>query len=624
MIGKMLGNRYEILEQLGGGGMAIVFKAKCTLLNRIVTVKILRPEFTSDQEFVDRFRREAQSVAKLSHPNIVSVYDVGEEDGIYYIVMEYIDGRTLKDVIKEKGKLPLNEAVDIAAQICHGIGHAHENGIVHRDIKPHNILVTKGGMVKVTDFGIARAVSSATVTHSGTIIGSVHYFSPEQAKGEDSGTRSDIYSAGVVLYEMITGRLPFNGETPVSVALKHIQEKPMLPSHIEPTISSELERVVMRAMEKDPDLRYQTAYEMAKDLETVMGGRISDRTRVMALDEFATKILPAEALAKELGQNLPEQTNAKKKKLKPAAKAGIIAGILLLVILGTVFGVSNLLFVPDVTVPDVTKMTYTDAQRTLKDRGLDGKIVAKENSEVTKDRVISTNPNVGSKVKKGRVIGLTMSLGVQTAKVPEVRKKTVTDAKYELEKAGFKVVTKEEFNEQPKDSVIDQDPAPDSDAPLGSAVTLRVSKGTQPKIVQVPDLTGKSISEARDILSKLNLDLDENFTRKASNDYLKDFVIGQDPAPNSPLEEGKPVKIVVSDGPGPAAKTASVSIKPKDPVARVYIIKVIDVRGTTVVYQKTLTSGQNDDVVITYYGNNAMWELWMDGTKLSDYPKPLP
>lgn len=624
MIGKILGNRYEIIEQLGGGGMALVYKAKCTLLNRIVTVKVLRPEFTSDQEFVDRFRREAQSVAKLSHPNIVSVYDVGEEDGIYYIIMEYIDGRTLKEVIMEKGKLPVNEAVQISEQICQGIGHAHENGIVHRDIKPHNILITKSGLVKVTDFGIARAVTAATVTHTGNIIGSVHYFSPEQAKGEDAGVRSDIYSAGVVLYEMLTGKVPFDGETPISVAIKHIQEKPVPPSHIERDISPELERVVMRAMEKDPILRYQTAFEMASDLKTVLEGRISNQTRVMPLDEFATKVLPAEALAKELGKSVPDQAQpAKKKKLKPKAKAAIIGGILLLLILAF-FGIRNYLIVPDVTVPDVTKMSFADANRTLKDRGLSGHITDYEfSADVPKDRVVDTSPKPGDKVKKGRVISLTVSKGVKMAAVPDVRKKTLTDAQYELKDAGFKVSTIYEYNNDlPKDTVIDQDPSQDTNSPIGSVVTLRVSKGQQ---VIVPDLTGKTLDDAKTILQKYGYDLDSNVTRKSSNDYVKDQIIDQNPKPGSPLDQGKTVSVVVSDGPGPATnktpKTANVQVTVTDSQPQEIVIYVTDDTGRSEVYRKVLQSGQTVVVPVSYYGKGIA-EVYQAGKQTQTLPLP--
>ena len=245
MIGKILGNRYEIVEKIGGGGMALVYKAKCKLLNRYVAIKILRSEFINDEEFINKFRRESQAAASLSHPNIVNIYDVGVEDNIYYIVMEYIKGNTLKQLIREKGKLDANEALDIAIKIADALHHAHENHIVHRDIKPHNILVTEDGRVKVTDFGIARAATTSTVTNTSNVIGSVHYFSPEQARGGYTDENSDIYSLGVVMYEMVTGRLPFEGDSPITVALKHIQEDIELPTSIESSVPKSVESIIL-------------------------------------------------------------------------------------------------------------------------------------------------------------------------------------------------------------------------------------------------------------------------------------------------------------------------------------------------------------------------------------------
>ena len=269
-IGKVLGNRYEILEEIGSGGMATVYKARCKLLNRYVAVKVLRDEFANDAEFIKRFQVEAQSAASLSHPNIVSIYDVGNEDGLHYIVMELIEGKTLKEIIKEKGKLPWREAVGIASQIASGLSQAHQNHIVHRDIKPHNIIITKDGVAKVTDFGIAKAVSNSTINAFGSTIGSVHYFSPEHARGGYTDEKSDIYSLGVVLYEMCTGKLPFDGETPVAVALKHLQENPKEPIELCKELPQAVNDIIMKAMKKDPSERYESAAEMYKDLQSVL------------------------------------------------------------------------------------------------------------------------------------------------------------------------------------------------------------------------------------------------------------------------------------------------------------------------------------------------------------------
>ena len=270
LIGKMLNNRYEILEKIGNGGMATVYKAKCHVLNRYVAIKILRDEFTTDSEFIKRFKSEAQSAASLTHPNIVSIYDVCNEDNLYYIVMELIQGKTLKDIITEDGILSWKWSVNIAIQIASALETAHKHNIIHRDIKPHNIIITEDGMAKVTDFGIAKAVSNSTITAFGTTIGSVHYFSPEHARGGFTDAKSDIYSLGIVMYEMLTGKVPFDADTPVSVALKQVQEEAVEPIKYNPNIPISVNRIILKAMQKDPNLRYQTATEMLEDLSIAL------------------------------------------------------------------------------------------------------------------------------------------------------------------------------------------------------------------------------------------------------------------------------------------------------------------------------------------------------------------
>lgn len=297
MIGKMLGNRYEILEKLGGGGMAIVYKGRDTFLNRFVTIKVLRPEFTSDEDFIKRFRREAQAVARLSHPNIVNIHDVGQEDGIHYLVMEYIQGDNLKAIIRKNGQLAPEHAVRFAVQICEALEHAHENHIVHRDVKPHNILVTDDGRAKLTDFGIAMEATSGTITRTDTIMGSVHYLSPEQARGETATAKSDIYAVGILLYEMLTGKQPYSGDSPIAVALKHIQETPQPVDEVNDSVPAELAAVVMRAMEKKPEDRFKSAAELARYLEVALEDT-GQATVVIPTDELVARA--ASGAAKKL------------------------------------------------------------------------------------------------------------------------------------------------------------------------------------------------------------------------------------------------------------------------------------------------------------------------------------
>ena len=289
MADNLLGNRYEIIEKIGAGGMALVYKARCRLLNRLVAVKILRPELTEDEEFITKFNIESQAAASLSHPNIVSVYDVGQQEDIHYIVMEYINGITLKELITKKGHLSWEEGLGYAKQICSALEHAHKMNIIHRDIKPHNIMVTQEGVVKVTDFGIARAVTAATTTLGGNTVGSVHYFSPEQAKGGYTDEKSDIYSLGIVMYEMLTGKVPFNGSSPVSIAMKHINDDPELPININRDIPLAIQAIILKAINKDQSCRYSSASAMLKDIYKAFENPNGDFVEELSSDECPTK-----------------------------------------------------------------------------------------------------------------------------------------------------------------------------------------------------------------------------------------------------------------------------------------------------------------------------------------------
>ena len=330
--GRLIGNRYEILERIGNGGMATVYKSRDHVLNRNVAVKVLKEEFTTDAEFVKRFNIEAQSAASLTHPNIVSIYDVGSEDDIHYIVMELVQGKTLKEIIMDEGVLPWKWTVNIAIQIASALEVAHRNNIVHRDIKPHNIIITEDGTAKVTDFGIAKAVSNSTITSFGSTIGSVHYFSPEQARGGYTDAKSDLYSLGVVMYEMLTGKVPFDADTPVSIALKHMQEKAIEPKVINPTIPDSINKIIIKAMEKEPNLRYISATEMLNDLKEVIknpnGNFVvmnavvqEDKTRVISTEEANKEVIPWRGEGvEEVEETEAEFKNKKYKKKKKEMK----------------------------------------------------------------------------------------------------------------------------------------------------------------------------------------------------------------------------------------------------------------------------------------------------------------
>ncbi len=605
MIGNLLGNRYEIVSRLGGGGMAVVYKARDTLLNRRVTVKVLRSEFTSDDEFVSRFRREAQAVAKLSHPNIVSIYDVGQEDDIHYIVMEYIEGRNLKEIIREQGRLPVNQAVDIARQICDGLQDAHENGIVHRDVKPHNILVMDNGRVKVTDFGIAQMMSSVTVTDSSTIVGSVHYFSPEQAKGETTGVKSDIYSVGVVLYEMLTGKVPFEGETPIAVALKHINSEPVPPGRLNPGISPELERIILKAMHKDVTMRYMNAGDMARDLKRLINGDAGGETRVMDADEFATRVMSGPVVI--TGDKKEDDSKAlrrkKKKRVRPVATILVVALLGLLAGIGYIW-VSDFLNVPEIVVPDVVNIPWEEADQQLRAQNLDVKTRMVFDPEVESGYVISQDPPADTRVKENTVVELLVSKGAEFITVPNVVRKEKTAAEIEVTNAGFEVSFSEEFDDEAETgTVIEQTPAGDTEARKGSTVKLVISKGPEPSPVEVPDITGISLKDARARLEEAELTLSSDITQEESREYLSGYVVRQDPQAGTELQKGDPVKIVLSTGPGPEEKTVRVEVTmPADGLTHQLQIVVSDVVGERVAFGPAeLNSGELFSQLVTYY-----------------------
>lgn len=595
MIGKLLGNRYEILEQLGGGGMAVVYKARDNFLNRLVTVKVLRPEFVSDYDFVRRFRREAQAVARLSHPNIVNIHDVGQENETQYLVMEYVDGDNLKNVIKNNPTLTLAKIANIVNQICDALQHAHENNIVHRDVKPQNILLTKDERVKLTDFGIAYEATSGTISNTETVLGSVHYISPEQAKGETPGAQSDIYSLGVVLYEMLTGQLPFKGDSAVAVALKHVQEQPPLPSSINPQVPRNIERVVMRAMEKDPQRRYPTAKQFGYDLLQAIRGVEQDSD-----DDFATQVLPVAKLplgdtGQERDKIVAQPKDEKPSKQRNRSKIALISSLLVLSLLAGLFAAFyRYINVPEITVPTVVDHQVADAERELRNLGLEPKIIEVAD-EAEQGTVIKQNPEAQSKVKRGRVIELTVSTGPKLVTVPDVRGETLSNAQLLLGNEGFTVKTEDVYSDSYDVGLVaEQDPAPRTKTGV-TEVLLKVSKGKAPKEAKVPTLEGLKLSAAQEELAKSGLILDEPVQSRASNDYLAGYVISQNPAPGTTVNEGEGVSLVISDGPGPPKRSAEVKIELDD-----------DGRNHEIRIALTDAQGRNDNYIVDRHASGEV------------------
>ena len=548
MIGQILGNRYELIEKVGGGGMALVYKARCKLLNRFVAVKILRPDFTNDEEFIKRFKIEAQAAASLSHPNIVSIYDVGNEEDIHYIVMEYIDGATLKEYIEEKGALDWKEAVNISIQICLAIKHAHENNIVHRDIKPHNILFTKEGMIKVTDFGIARAVTSSTITMVGGTIGSVHYFSPEQARGGFTDEKSDIYSLGIVLYELLTGTLPFNGDTPVSVAIKHIQEEPEEPINMNSQIPIGVNDIVKKAIQKDQNSRYQKASDLLDDLYKVLDKpstqffeetniEDSPTVRVPALDEntsFADK-----SVSKKIGDDMKRKKKKEKTTTIVAVATSILVVALVLFMVGKVIMSQMEQNNKEFIVGDYVGMNYKDVVRMLENNNIRVNPVEKYNDNVPEGEIFYQDRGEGETLIPGEFseIEIHVSKGPEYFEIPDFRRTDYRQAGSILRENGLLVVEELEYSDTVAiDYVIRTDPPMNVKVKNGDTVVLYRSIGPEIRTTKVPDLIGKTRVEATALITERKLKVGEVYPEDMAS--VVDKVTRQVPEPGIEVNEG--------------------------------------------------------------------------------------
>ncbi|PZD93253.1 Stk1 family PASTA domain-containing Ser/Thr kinase [Paenibacillus sambharensis] len=642
MIGHDLGGRYEILERIGGGGMALVYKAHDVLLSRNVAVKILRQQFVHDEEFVRRFRREAQSAASLSHPNVVSVYDVGQEDETHYIVMEYVEGSNLNEVIQERAPLQAEEAVRIALQICDALEHAHQNQIIHRDIKPHNILIGKNGRVKVTDFGIARAVTSSTITQTGSVVGSVHYFSPEHAKGVSTGEKSDLYSLGIVLYQMLTGRLPFLGESPISVALKHLQEDFEEPRAVNPHIPQSVENIVVRSMRKNPGERYSSAREMLNDLETcLLPERLHEPKITFDFDMDETRVMPAIRASAASGSTA--SASGSPSKGTPSGKADSVTGpntkqgkkwvkptvtvaVTLLVLAAVFFGVRTVLGILDpgeVDVPYVVGMQEEEAVRVLTEAGLkiEEPIVYESRPDIEPHTVFDQNKS-NMKVKQGSYIKLFVSTGPDMEVMEDFSSRKVDEAVQalmDLNMTREQIKTNEVFNESDPGTIIGQSiPAGQEFNPLESSITFTVSKGEE--TFKMPSLLGMDEQKARNELQKHGLKLGPDSGIVTEGSYKGDGkVIDQFPyKPGDDVAKGSEVTLTISSGlPSDAVKyTFNIAISPAiagEP-SKVRIV-YSDARGDNVEsIQRTIEDTQTFpvDVVLAPNGE-AVVRVYRDG-----------
>lgn len=593
-INKKLGNRYTLLEKVGDGGMALVYKAKCELLNRYVAVKVLRPEYMSDEDFLKKFRSESLAVASLSHQNIVNVYDVGNEDGLNYIVMEYVEGIDLKDYIKKKGSLDYKETLDIIKQIAKALEHAHKNGVVHRDIKPQNILITEEGLVKVADFGIARASTASTMTNTKTVLGSVHYVSPEQAKGSFTDNRTDIYSIGIVMYELLTGQLPFEGDSPISIAIKHIQDEIKNPCEIKEGIPKGVCDICVKCTQKDPLKRYQNLTDMINDINIVQK---SPNTRVglFSSEIEGTRIIPLEELEKAMNDRTMKIDTSKynkpkeeiiddediiddfedfeeeveedieedkykfqrKKKLKEKSKGKV--GKRRKAIVGTVIGLS--LFILGIVgafamwmgntpkefiIPKVIGETKEVATQKL----AAGKLVVKT-KEVESDEkaglVVDIYPAEGMPVKEKSEVTLTISKGKETVQVPNIEGITVEEAERQLIEKNLLLgdVTREYSSDVGAGLVIEQSEKEGTEVEQGSKIDVVISKGPEIKFSKVPSLVGKTLDEAKSAIKNAGLTIG-SIGYSSNPAYPNNVVLEQTISGGTSVKKGSSIDIIIN------------------------------------------------------------------------------
>ncbi|EJU19348.1 putative serine/threonine-protein kinase PrkC [Mogibacterium sp. CM50] len=537
--------------------MAVVYKGKDRLLNRFIAIKILRPEFTKDASFVENFKRESQAAAGLSHPNIVSVYDVGKEGNINYIVMELVEGKNLSTIIAEEAPLDYRRVIDLTKQVASALRIAHKNKIIHRDVKPHNIMVTSDGVAKLADFGIAKAVNDATLSTNSKVIGSVHYFSPEQARGNYVDERSDIYSLGIVMYEMLTGRVPFDGDNPVSIALKHINEEIVPPHEYVDGIPPALERAVLKATNKFQTNRFNSADELIEELDNiefvtkVVGNSIFAeasnevaRKRSDLEDPSEDEELLSNRKGKKAKKNKKQGNSSRKKKI---IRIALALAAILLIALGVAFATGK--FSGKAKVPDLSDMTYKEAKKAADDAGFKiekGKAVY--SSEISEGHVVEQNPAGGEEAKKGSTIKVNLSKGSKDGTVPNLVGQNYKKVEKDLKKAGYKLgIVKSETSTKPEGTILSQDPAAGSNADKGTKINITISDGKGKDKGTVPSVTGKSLEEAKAAIRNAGFSVG-NITYDESNVYGNGYVMWQQYAANTSLEKGQTIDIEVSKG----------------------------------------------------------------------------
>ncbi|WP_088069540.1 Stk1 family PASTA domain-containing Ser/Thr kinase [Gottfriedia luciferensis] len=655
MIGRRLNDRYKILKLIGTGGMANVYLARDMILDRDVAVKMLKADFSSDPDFLRRFQREAYSVTSLSHPNIVSSYDVGEEDSLQYIVMEYVEGETLKEYIQHHTPIKPRDVIRIMEQLASAIAHAHHFQIVHRDIKPQNILINKDGNVKVTDFGIATASTAATITQTNSVLGSVHYLSPEQARGGVANKKSDIYSLGIVMFELLTGKLPFSGESAVAIALKHLQSEVPPPTRFNPEIPQSVENIVLKATAKDIFYRYDSADEMKLDLQTALDSdRINEKPFVIPANDDETKVIPIikdipmsandDTVVMPIKKSTKENETTKKEsdkkepdKLKRKKKnkfAKFIIGTFIALLIGGLLAITLIpaLFLPeDVEIPDVKNMTYESAVTLLASKGLkisDPKEIFDD--EIDEGKVVKTSPNIGETVKENSSITIYKSKGKKSNEMENLKGFQYNSLKTRLEDDYRSVTTHYIESDESEGEIIDQSPNVGAEVvPSETDLDIWISKGSSSVILR--DLTGMSRKDVDNYANDNNLKL--NIKKTESDTVPENHVISQSPAANSQVKEGETINVVISSG-KPKEKTKKVTINvqvpytptnPDSPQLIEVFIKDKNNNGEKAAISKQIKETNTINIEVTIDpGETASYKIVKDGTVIAERNVPYP
>ncbi len=630
MVGNILGNRYEVLERIGTGGMSLVYRARDITLNRLVAVKILKHQWAEDDEVVRRFEQEARAAASLVDRHIVQVYDVGrDEPDVHYMVMELVAGETLRQKIDREAPLAPDVALGIADQVARGLEVAHARRLVHRDIKPQNILLTPEGEVKVTDFGIAYAATTGTLVNTGSLLGTVQYLSPEQARGKLIGPQSDLYSLGIVMFEMLTGRLPFEGDSAIGVAIKHLQDEPPRVDALRPEIPAPMADVVERALSKDPAERYQSAHALRLDIG-----------RLLHPENPPIEVAPAVPKPEDSGRGRAAERALTRRRRRWLPYV-IVAVVLLLVLGGGAYAFHRWLNPPVETVPNLTGKSLAEARRVLAQHHLTPSVGGHASSpSIAKDHVVKEDPSPGSSLKSGERVILILSSGPTSKVVPDVRQKDIYIARTALKKLGFKVRMRTRVSSLPKGEVFRQSPGGGTTAPVGSTVTLWVSSGSSQSQAVMPNLTGLTPSQAASVLAQSNVTIGTPSLQWSTEPM--NTIMDQNPAPYSSLNGVTSVSVTESRGPtaisaSQAKNISHVRLSISTSASPKSLLKVVvtDQAGNEEVFYRQVNPGETVPLTVTWYGSYGQLVDFLNGkvqpgrrltpqTASSSSPSPSP